>query len=140
MYRIDPALPAGAYKTYGIDAPSDVSVKAACEQVGCAARLHGWETAIDEATDLGRRQAEYIRTRAGRTFRESRTGEGLTVFRFDAGQRCFAEHRTRPEVYTVRGGDWRVDFGPIRTHTRSTDWVEDFGDHQARLAEQIEKG
>ncbi len=52
---------------------------------------------IDESTDLGREQAAYIRQRSGRSFREMRTAVGpdaLTVFRFDSGQRCFADHIT----------------------------------------------
>lgn len=138
--RITPALPAQAYKTYRIVSPPDRSVRAACEQVGCAAWRSGWDTAVDERTDLGRTQAAYIRTRAGRTFRESRTGEGLTVFRFEAGQRCFADHRTRPESYLVRGGDWRANTGTIRQHTRPADWVEDFQEHQDRLSRAIERG
>ena len=140
MFRIDPAMPAQAYKTYAIDSPSDLTVKAVCEEVGCPAWRQGWETSVDERTELGRMQAEYIRRRARRTFAERTTGDGLTVFRFDSGQRCFAEHRTRPEVYTVRDGDWRLPAGPVLTHTRPGDWVEDFGEHQLRLADMIEKG
>jgi hypothetical protein len=51
---------------------------------------------VDERTELGKGQATYIRTQSRRTFRESPTAEGLTVFRFDSGQRCFQEHQTRP--------------------------------------------
>ncbi|GGU13282.1 hypothetical protein [Streptomyces violascens] len=141
MYRLDPLHAVEAYQTYSITVPPDVLVKAACEQVGCEAWRNGWESVINEATDLGRAQAEYIRTRAGRTFREQRTGGGFTVFRFEAGQRCFAEHQTRPELYAVRDGDWRGNpTGRARQHTRAADWVEDFGEHQQRIADQTEKG
>jgi len=126
-FRIPPALPASAYKTYRLDSPRDTVVKAACEYVGCQARANGWETMVDESTALGRAQALYIRTEARRTFTERRTGDGLTVFRFDPGQRCFANHQTRPERYSVTGGDWRGNpLGvPPRIHTRPGDWVED---------------
>lgn len=137
--RITPVGPAGAYQTYRIVSPPDRAVRAACEQVGCLARLHGWETRVDEGTPLGQAQAVYIRTQAGRTFRESRT-EGLTVFRFESGQRCFAEHQTRPETFTVRSGDWRQNLGLLRQHEKPADWVEDFAGHQGRLARQIERG
>jgi hypothetical protein len=140
--RIEPNMPARAYQTYTISAPHDRTVKAACEQVGCAAWLNGWESAIDESTELGQQQAAYIRTQSGRTFKElPRAGEGgVTVFRFDSGQRCFADHQTRPESYAVLGGDWRAHSGVLRRHTRPADWVEDFGENQQRIADQQEKG
>jgi len=140
LNRIVPAAPVGAFQTYRIISPPDRSVRAACEQVGCQAWLYGWETRLDERTPLGQAQALYIRADSGRTFRELRTAEGLTVFRFEPRQRCFAEHRTRPEMYLVRGGDWREDLGLIRQHQRPVDWVEDFSLHQDRLADQQRKG
>ena len=141
MFRIDPLHPAGAYKTYSLVSPPDRTVVAACELVGCEAWMHGWETAVDEGTDLGRAQADYIRTQSGRTFKEQRTETGLTVFLFEARQRCFAEHKTRPERYSVRLGDWRPDGrGPVRPHVNARDWVEDFGEHQQRVADDQKRG
>ncbi|MFB4273029.1 hypothetical protein [Nonomuraea sp. GTA35] len=140
LNRIVPAAPVGAFQTYRIVSPPDRAVRSACEDVGCPAWQYGWETQVDESTDLGRAQAAYIRQQAGRTYRERRTGEGLTVFQFMSGQRCFAEHHTRPEHYLVRGGDWRRDLGLIRQHSRGADWVEDFSLHQDRLADQQRKG
>ncbi|MFG2372554.1 hypothetical protein ACGFY9_13885 [Streptomyces sp. NPDC048504] len=124
--RIEPELGAGAFQTYEIRAPRDVRLRSACEQTGCPAWRQGWESVIDESTPLGQGQAAYIRTRSGRTFREQKNGAGLTVFRFESGQRCFAEHRTRPDIYLVRDGDWRGNpTGRQRQHTRPEDWVED---------------
>ncbi|MER5559707.1 hypothetical protein ABT071_13985 [Streptomyces sp. NPDC002506] len=141
MFRLPPENVVEAYQTYSIVSPSDVTVRAACEQVGCEAWRHGWESVVNEATDLGRAQAAYIRTRAGRTFREQRTAGGFTVFRFDSGQRCFAEHQTRPELYVVQDGDWRGNpTGRVRRHSRPQDWVEDFGEHQQAVKDQVEKG
>jgi hypothetical protein len=140
MNRITPNLPSSQYQTYAISSPTDRLVLAACHQVGCPAWTHGWESAIDERTELGQGQALYIRTQGGRTFKESRTGDGLTVFRFDSGQRCFSEHRTRPEVYTVKPGDWRGTYGDTRRHASAADWVDEFGEHQQNLADLIEKG
>ncbi|HEX2657858.1 MAG TPA: hypothetical protein VHU40_06285 [Polyangia bacterium] len=95
---------------------------------------------MDESTDLGKQQAAYIRQRSGRTFREQRTGAGLTVFTFESGQRCFADHRTRPEIFAVQGGDWRQQTGPAQRHQRPADWVEDFQENQGRLAELHARG
>jgi len=139
-FRLAPALPATAYKTYAVASPTDRTIRAACEQVGCLAYRHGWESHVDESTDLGKQQADYIRRLSGRTFREQRTAAGMTVFRFEGGQRCFSEHRTRPELYVVRGGDWRQNLGTIRQHSRPDDWLEDFGEHQQGLAERVRRG
>lgn len=140
--RIAPAIAPGAYQTFSVSSPRDTTRKAACEEVGCPDWRDGWESHIDESTELGRQQAVYIRTRSGRTFRElPRASEGaVTVFRFEAGQRCFREHHTRAESYAVLSGDWRQYRGVLRRHTRAADWVEDFGEHQQRLADQREKG
>lgn len=139
--RIDPNLPVQAYQTYEITSPRDTHVVAACEQVGCEAWRHGWDSVIDERTELGQAQAAYIRSRSRRTFREMTTEQGFTVFRFESGQRCFAEHKTRPEMYLVRDGDWRGNpTGRKRLHTRAADWVEDFGENQLRLVDQQQKG
>lgn len=140
MFRLDPVMPVHSYKTYQFSQRPDVLIKVACEQIGCPAWANGWETTVDEATDHGRTAAHYIRTQAGRTFRESRTAAGLTVFRFDSRQRCFAEHKSQPETFGVWGGDWRQNLGTIRRHSRGIDWVEDFAEHQDRIAEQIERG
>lgn len=135
-----PQGPPQAYKTYAAVQPPDVTVVLACETVGCGAWRHGWDTTVDETTDLGRRQATYIRQASFRTYRELRTGEGLTVFRFDAGQRCFADHRTRPQRFLTRGGDHQANLGLLREHTRGQDWVEDFAEHQDRLADRLRQG
>lgn len=113
--------------------------RAACEEVGCPAWLHGWVTRVDEGTGLGKQQAAYIRTKAGRTFTEARDG-ALTVFRFEARQRCFADHRTIGEAFSVVSGDWRRYGGVIRRHANGRDWAEDFALHQDRIADQQQKG
>lgn len=139
--RIEPVGPASAYKTYLIRQPRDTSVVAACHEVGCEAWRNGWETVVNEATELGAQQAQYVRTGSRRTFREQRTEAGLTVFRFESGQRCFTEHRTKPQIFAVRGGDWRGNpTGFKRVHQHPDDWVEDSAEHQQRVADQVERG
>lgn len=145
---------------------------ATCAEVDCAAWRHGWRTVVDERTDLGMAQAAYIRAecvsaslpaspagRARRRYTEHRdehhlmdgTGltagsvTGLTTFEFAAGQPCFAKHEVpleRPELYIVRGGDWRGNprGTPARRHTTAEDWVEDFAEHQDRLRTALERG
>jgi hypothetical protein len=141
LFRIDPKLPVHAMKTFAIHSPADTAIPAVCEQVGCLAWRHGWETTVDESTELGTAQALYIRQSSGRTFTEQRTGDGRTVFRFESGQRCFAEHQTRPERYLVLGGDWRGNpRAERRVHARPADWVEDFALHQQKLASRLQEG
>jgi hypothetical protein len=131
-------LPA-AYKTYQILAPAATHWRAAtCAEVDCGAYLSGWATVIDESVpDPGQKQAYYIRYQSERRFTESRNAAGLTVFVFEAGQDCFRRpHRTpvgRPEFFVVRDGAHRRDLRPA-------DWVDDFANHQQRLADAQAKG
>jgi hypothetical protein len=142
MFRITPNLPASAYKTYHITSPISTHYRTGtCAEAGCLAYRHGWQTSVDEATDLGQRQAHYIRKLAGRRFVERRTELGLTAFTFEPGQQCFAEHKVsldRPELYVVRGGDWRGNpTGDVRKHAGPDSWVNDFAEHQDRIARAV---
>jgi hypothetical protein len=140
-FRIQPQGSPSDYKTYQMRRASDALIVQACKEAGCEKWRRGWESHINEASQLGRAQADYIRRSSGRTFTEKHSDlTGLTVFRFEPGQRCFAEHKTQPMLYVVRGGDWRKQTSPARVHTNGDDWVDDFAEHQARLAEQHERG
>jgi hypothetical protein len=140
-FRLQPAGPASAYQTFSIQSRPDQAVRTVCEQVACEAWRQGWESLIDESTDLGKDQAAYIRMQSGRTFREQRTAAGLTVFRFESGQRCFADHKTRPELYLVRDGDHRGNpTGRVRQHTRAQDWVEHVQQDLERFNEDRRRG
>lgn len=139
--RVQPVGPAQAYQTFQVVSPQDTSVVVACEQAGCPNWRNGWVTLVDTTTELGARQAAYIRSGAtGRSYTELAAKAGEAAFRFDSHQRCFAEHRTRPELYVVRGGDWRSHLGLIRQHRNAADWVEHCAEHQARLHDRIERG
>ncbi len=134
-------VPVTAMKTYSVVAPTATHWRdATCEEVTCANHESGWRTKVDESTDLGMRQAAYIRKQSGRRYREERDEVGLTVFTFEAGQRCVAQHRApvgRPELFFVCDGDHRGNpTGNRRVHVRPEDWVEDFALHQDRLADQ----
>lgn len=132
-------MPVEAYQTWSVKSRPDKRVKTVCEKVGCPVWRNGWESVIDEGTDLGRQQAAFIRS-SRRTFREQRNGAGLTVFRFEPYQRCFADHQTMPEKYLVRGGDYRAAVGQVRVHTRAADWVEHVQQHMGRLLDERNKG
>lgn len=136
----EPAMPVQAYRTWSVKSRPDRAVKSVCEKVGCPQWRSGWESIVDESTQLGREQAQWIRTRSRRTFREQRNAVGLTVFRFEPYQRCFAEHQTMPEKYVVRGGDYRQVVGPVRVHRRASDWVEHVQEHMGRLLDERAKG
>jgi hypothetical protein len=146
--RIPPRMGAAAYQTYQIIAPRSTHWRpATCEEVDCAAYLNGFRSTFDEATELGQRQAHYIRHDKSRRHVEERTPEGLTAFTFEPGQRCFkaAEHQVRldkPERFFRRFGDWRGNPTGQRPyeHTAAEFWTEDFAEHQQRISDQIEEG
>ncbi len=162
MNRITPGLPVADMKTYGIRAPLATHWrKATCTEAECEGHRTGWVTVIVETTpaapaegvsvtkmmalvDRDTMRAYYIRHLSGRSFIESTDSSGATVFDFAPGQDCFDEHRVRverPEIFVVRGGDWRGN--PRReqmTHDRPDYWVEDFADHQDRLATRLDRG
>lgn len=141
--RIAPKMGPAAYQTYAVATPLETHWReATCTEVACPHEEHGWKTAVDEASDLGQRQAHYIRKLSGRTFHEHVEQDGLTTFLFPPGQRCFREHRIkedRPALYIVRGGDYRATVTPP-VRMRAEDWVDKFAEHQYNLKVAQEKG
>ena len=117
-----------ATRDYEIKFQRDTAVRTACEDARCEAFRNGWETICDERTPLGRDQAAYIRQRSGRTFTE--LSGTPTVFRFERGQRCFAEHRTRPARFLAGG---------IQVASLAA-WVGDLDQHVQNLEDQARKG
>lgn len=145
-FRLPPAMPVQAYKTYSFTSPKQTHTRrATCAEVECQHHLRGWVTRVDVSTELGQRQAKYIRDHAGRAHTVDRSGpDSIIAFTFPAGQECFTEHRVplwREPIFVVRDGDWRGNpTGRKRRHANGTQWVEDFGEHQLRIKDQIEKG
>jgi len=91
--RIRPLLTASQMKTYGLRAPIPTHYRpASCADAECPNHTNGWRTIINESTDLGQQQGAYIRSQSGRKFVETRNEVGLTVFTFEAGQKCFEPH------------------------------------------------
>lgn len=123
-----------ATRDYLLRMPKDITVVAACHQVGCENWRYGWDTILDERTAEGRDGAEWIRSgKSGRDFTELRGGD-VTVFRFAPYQRCFAEHRTRPQRFLVRTGPRVADVGGFR------EWIDDLGEHVDRLEDLAKRG
>ena len=136
--RIDPKMPASAYKTYSIAAPVATHWrKATCQEVDCPRYLNGWQVRVEGLPP----ELLHAAKTSGRRYREMPVQEGETWLVFEAGQPCFqaGEHRMRvdrPELYIVRDGDWRGNprGTQARQHARPEHWVEDFAEHQDRLA------
>ena len=66
--------------------------EASCKDVDCPHYLFGFKTTLDETRDDMKEAADWIRYRSGLHFTESHDIEGLTVFVFPPGQRCFRKH------------------------------------------------
>lgn len=145
-FRLAPKIGAEHVKSYEIRAPRDTHFReGTCEEVECDAYRHGWKTAVDTSTELGARQAFYIRNTSRRHFTEEAYPDGRVIFTFSAGQRCFRAHLVpleREPLYIVRDGDWRGNPRGTepRIHVRPEDWVDDFANHQSALADRIERG
>jgi hypothetical protein len=149
------AGPAEEYQTYQVKAPKTTHWRrATCEEVDCPNFLHGFMVLCDESSEDGQRRAAYIRQDKSRECREQRGFDhpdhqippSVTVFIYTPGQTCFAagEHRVpngRQELYLVRGGDWRGNPRQmLRRHSGAQAWLDDFGEHQEKIADLLQKG
>jgi hypothetical protein len=144
VFRLEPAMPPAAYKTYRIVAPPATHFRpASCAEVSCPDFLKGWQVRVEKLS------AELLHAAktSGRRYRELHVAEGENWLVFEAGQPCFqaGEHRTRldrPELYVVQDGDHRGN--PRRTearrHANAADWVDDFAEHQSKLGDEQQKG
>jgi hypothetical protein len=144
MGRLQPAGPAAAYQTYEIAVPLATHWRpATCAEVNCPNYEHGWRVRV-EGLDP---QLLHTARNAGRRYQELAVGPGETWLVFEAGQACFqaSAHRTplgREPLFLLRGGDFRGNPRqvPTRRHSRAEDWRDDFGEHQNRIADRVERG
>ena len=145
LNRITPILPPQAMQTYHIARPVETHFrKATCREAGCGAYERGWMTTVDTSTDLGRKQAYYIRMKSGRKYEFTEQGT-LIEFRFPAGQRCFGEHQIptgREPIFALTGGDWRGNPRGTRTVRFSghRQYIDDMGETLDRLADRRKRG
>ncbi len=146
VFRPDPFMDPQAYKTYSVKTPPRTHFRpASCEEYRCSEFVNGFMTTLDLATDIGREFADFIRKDRMRSHEEIRTSMYEVRFVFPPGTQCWLwnKHKVpidRPPILVVRRGDWRGSLGLIRRHTRIEYWVEDFADHQGKLAETFKRG
>jgi len=144
LFRIEPQMDAAAYKTYAIVSPLSTHFRpATCAEIDCPHYLNGWRVRVENLTPDLLRAAR----NSGRAYTTEAVARGETYLVFAAGQPCFkaSEHRTRvdrPPLYVVRDGDHRGNprGTKARLHQRPENWVEDFAEHQQKLADEIERG
>lgn len=137
-----PAADPRAYQTYAISAPLSTHWRrATCAEVDCPHYLEGWATRVEHCN------AEQLHAarNSGRRYRELAVRAGETYLLFEAGQKCFRwdEHRQRverPELYVIRDGDLRGNPTGRRQIVGDTQWSDDFGEHQERLADLQKEG
>lgn len=144
LFRPPPLMGAAAYKTYEMRSPLSTHFRrGTCAEAQCPHYLNGWRVRIEALTpDL-----LHAARNSDRKYVEHHVAEGETYLLFEAGQPCFraSEHRIRverPPLYVVRDGDYRGNpsGNRARLHQRPENWVEDFAEHQQKLADEIEKG
>lgn len=144
--QITPNMPARAYKTFQIASPESTHTRpATCEEVECQQYAKGWVMKIDLGTELGQKQAHYIKHQSGRSYIIRDQRDGLVTLEFHANQPCFQQHKVRlerPEIYRVKGGDYRGNplKTPTRVHTKPEHWVEEFAANQEAIAEAHRRG
>lgn len=141
--RFTPVGPPQAYRTYQIAAPLQTHWRSAsCAEAECEHYTHGWRVRVEALTpeDL------YLAKNSGRRYQVAEVAAGETWLVFEAGQQCFAAatHKVRierPELFVLRGGDWRGNpTGRKPDLLNPTAWVDDFGENQEAIVEEIERG
>lgn len=143
LFRIQPAMPAHAYKTFAMVSPIETHMRqATCEEVGCDHYTRGWRVHVEALTP----ELLHAAKTAGRRYREEHVADGQTYLVFEPGQPCFkaATHRApigRPPLFVVRDGDYRGNpRGTPSRQLRPDQWVDDFATHQDKLADEFKKG
>ena len=145
--HIPPQLPPGAYQTFEANAPLTTHWRqATCEEVECAAYMQGWTSdVLANSPEEDRIRKTYDDEIRRGKITTTKTPEGFTRYHFPAGTACFRRvwHKLpleRPALFTVRSGDWRGTDGVIRTFKNGEEWVSAFGEHQAAIADKVNRG
>lgn len=143
--RPEPALRPEQMKTYAIIRQDGVHMRpATCAEIECPQWVNGWITRVPRGTDL---EAYIVSGAHGRRCYEVTPIESAErQFMFAIGQSCFREstHRVpieREPFFVVRDGDWRGNpRGTAAINRRPDDWVDDFANHQQRIADARDRG
>jgi len=153
------SVPPSAVTTFQVVSPRPTHTRpATCVEIGCAAQRDGYEY-VCPPTPAGRAWARRIRSscrpagarlspvvaaRIHGRYTLTVDGSGTETYAFAAGTPCFTQHRVtinRPELYVVRGGDLRGNpRGLMRRHASADDWVDEFANHQDKLATAHQRG
>lgn len=149
-YRIQPAMPVQAYRTFSVHMPLATHWRpASCEEVGCKRYLKGWKTTFVPGTPTGEKIRYQIKNSPiRRKYVVARLPDRIEVV-FEAGQECFVQdhpvtrHKIpvfdRPQIHVIRGGDWRAHTTGRRV-VRANEWVDRFAHNQDVLKTRIERG
>lgn len=143
-FRPEPVLRAEHMKTYAIVRKDGLHYRpATCAEVECPQWAHGWQTRVPTGSDLDK----YLASKAhGRAFTYGFREKGERTYLFPSGQECFRSsmHRVpieREPFFVVRDGDWRGNpRGTAAVNRRPDDWVDDFANHQQRIADARDRG
>jgi hypothetical protein len=117
---------------------------ATCAEVECPQWKNGWITRVPVGSDLDRFLAG--KTHGRRFFARPGVDGGERTYSFPEGQECFrsSTHRVpieREPFFVVRDGDWRGNpRGTAAVNRRPDDWVDDFANHQQRIADARDQG
>jgi hypothetical protein len=150
LNRVMPKLPVEAMTTYSIQAPAQTHWRVAtCAEADCANWRNGWRIHIEKITKLanGEKLVADIKG-SGKSWRVLDLGLGQTFWEFEAGQSCFngdvGQHRVRvgrPELFVVRGGDWRGNpRAERRVHTDIAGWIDDMSTNRDKLMTRLARG
>jgi hypothetical protein len=120
--------------------------QATCEEVDCPDFLNGFIVTIDTSTNLGQKQHNFLTHDKTRNYSMQRPSVTIFKFCYAPGNKCmrYYEHRTligRQPLFLVAEGDFRGNPRniPVRVH-KPEDWVDDFAEHQDKLATTIQRG
>lgn len=148
LNRIEPRMGPDSYITYSQRAPLGSHWReATCEEVECYDFQSGFVTTVDTSAPLGEKQFYFLTHDPKRSPSIQRVADTVFKFVYKPGTICmkFYEHRApigRPPLYLVSGGDWRGNprQTPTVRHRSVENWVEDFSEHQDRIATVAQRG
>ncbi len=140
LNRASPKLEVAKMVTYAVKSPRSTHTRpGTCEAARCKAFRIGFRLTLPANSDRIAHAKQFIKGELDgikRSFTLERDGNLVHLW-FPKGTPCTraTKHRVslqRPELYVVRGGDWRGNTGTIRKHKVADHWVEDFEENLAR--------
>ena len=118
--------------------------EATCEEARCEAFLNGFVLSIDTSTPMGQKRWHYVTHDKSRSYTYQRVGPTLYKFVYGPGNDGFAHKHllptSMPPKAVVMPGDWRMQTGEARVHTRLEDWVDQNMEHKDRIATIRQRG